>query len=59
VRLGGLAEQRGGPEHVEQREGREEQRQRDEGESLFLDDRVHDCTSVPSRSGDFSLSAVP
>src|SRR5262249_6848053 len=48
---GRLGEQRGRPEHIEQCEGREQQRQRDEGESLFRDDRVHDCSSVPSLSG--------
>src|SRR5215475_10397139 len=51
VRIGRLGEQRGRPEHIEECEGREQQRQRDEGESLFRDDRVHDCSSVPSLSG--------
>src|SRR5215469_6381211 len=56
---GRLGEQCGRPEHVEECEGREQQRQRDEGESLFRDDRVHDCSSVPSLSGGFLRPPCP
>src|SRR6516162_9217843 len=59
VRVGRLGEQCGRPEHVEECEGREQQRQRDEGESLFRDDRVHDCPSVPSLSGGFLRPPCP